>query len=479
MSDSMLRISAFRGIDQSRGDYSADASTSPDALNFICRDAALMTAPGMTALSPAPPSGCVRLFQGFFRNADGEDVSRLLASGNGAVYALSDETWLCLGSGFSSDDWCAVNYRHEADDWLILANGKDRMQYWDGRSDSLSPLVATIGQSEVLFSRLTLIYERLWGAVTSDAPDRIYWSESFAPDNWELNAGQSETGGGFADVATFDGSRIRAVIAAFDDVLIFKDKSIHRLNGTYPGDFSLTQVYGSEGTLAARTIVHTATRLYFLGSDGLCVYDGMSASSLAHKGDRRMKNVFERVNYGAVSQACAALFDDVIYLAVPLDGATGNSHVIEYSLADGMWALLDCAGIRDWLVRRDGQTETLLCLTENGLFAFGAGSDFGGQPINARWVSPILTLETRSTRKRTGRIYLSVFAPKPASMKLTMQSESGRAEKVIPLSQGLNIVRKRLRVRGRFIRFSIESADGAPFSLPSGLEIELEEDTDQ
>lgn len=472
MAYSTYRIAAFQGMDQSRGAYGAPG-TSPDALNMICRRGALTTARSMAACAPHPPAGCSRLFQGFFRDAGGTDRTTLAAAGNGSVYALVNGAWTCLGSGFQSDDWCAVSYRHGADDWLILVNGRDNMQYWDGQAAALAPIEATMGGESVRFERLTLIYERLWGAVRADEPDRVYWSETFAPDNWELNPSQPDAGGGFMDVATFDGSRIRAVVAAFDDVLIFKDRSMHRLNGTYPGDFSLTQVYGSEGTLAPRTIVHTASRLYFLGGDGLCVYDGMTVASLTHAGDERMKDVFARVNRQAAATACAALWQDVIYLALPLDGAAQNTHVVRYSLADGSWALLEAPGVRDWLVRREGQRETLLCLTGSGLFRFCAGE--GALP-GARWITPVLPAGARG-RRRLGRVIFPIEAEAAGTLTLSALSESGRADRTVSFGAGSSLVRRRLPLRGRSLRLLITAGNTAVFSLPDGIDLEIEEES--
>ncbi|MBQ8954911.1 MAG: hypothetical protein IJ048_12440, partial [Clostridia bacterium] len=124
MAFSTYKIEAFQGMDQSRGANGAPG-TSPDALNFICEKGALKTVRAMAAALPHPPAGCARLFQGFFRDAAGADSTALLASGNGCVYALVEGSWRSLGEGFQSDDWCAVNYRHGADDWLILVNGRD------------------------------------------------------------------------------------------------------------------------------------------------------------------------------------------------------------------------------------------------------------------------------------------------------------------------------------------------------------------
>ena len=471
MAYSTYRIAALRGVDQSHGFY-GERGTSPDALNMICRGGAMTTARAPAMLKPKPPEDCERLFQGFFRSENGADSTYILAAGGGRVYALKNGAWQCLGEGFQSDDWCAVNYRHEDDDWLILVNGRDKMRYWDGQSDSLMPVDVTIGGEDVLFERLTLIYERLWGAVTATEPDRVYWSEEFAPDDWELNTDIPDTGGGFMDVATFDGSRIRAIVAAFDEVLIFKDRSMHRLNGTYPGDFSLTQVYGSEGTLAARTIVHTASRLFFLGSDGLCVYDGMTAASIAHLGDRRMEGVFARVNQRAIAKACAALWRDVIYLALPLDGATENTHVVRYSISDGTWALLGISGVRDWLVRREGQKEELLYLSKQGLFRVDEGK--GALP-GAHWTTPALPASTLS-RRRLGRVAFSIEAQAAGSVILTAASDQGRVSRTVTFPAGHSMIRQRLRLRGRWLRLVIEAGSDAIFTLPDGLEMQIEEE---
>ena len=473
MSNTLLRVRAFRGLDQSRGDWNGDPATAAQCVNFICRGGVLERAAGMTAFSPQPPAGCVRLFQAFFRT-DGADDSRLVAAGNGCLYALINGAWTALGTGFASDDWCAVNYRRGGDDLLILANGGASLQTWDGQSASLTPITPTVDGQPAAFERLTLIYERLWGAVCTAQPDRIYWSESFAPDNWALNPDIPDSGGGYADVATFDGARIRAVTAAFDDVLIVKDRSLHRLSGTYPGDFALTQVYGSEGTLAPRTLAQTADRLYFLGRDGLCVYDGMTVSSLVQRGDERARGVFERLNPDAINQACAVLAGDVMYIALPLDGAASNSHVLRYSLADDSWALLSLSGVRDFLICRDGQKEELLCLTGEGLFRLGTGDGFGAENVTGEWLSPMLLGDRRVERKRTNRLRVTVEAEKAGAITLFTQSEQNRAECTISLPAGISVLKPRLRVCGRRVRFGLKTS--APVRLPEGLALEIEVD---
>ncbi len=507
LTDSILSITEFTGIDQSRGNHNSNYGSSPDAVNWISRYGKLYTAPGVTQHGSAAPesaheSSNGRLFQAYYRDASGNDSYRILMALHGRFY-VSDttcQTWTPIAADFTSNDWHAVNYRDEENEWIILANGVDQARYWDGTSTAALPLNAVQGATSVdngdgtatttpgeqlTFSQLTLLYERLWGAVTAQYPDRIYWSDTFDPENWEFDTtGDGTNGGGFLDVATFDGTRIRAVVAAFDDVLIFKDKSLHRLNGTYPGEFALTQVYGSEGTIAPRTIVHNGKLLYFLSSDGLCAYDGTSVTNLSTSGDRRLKDVWPRIAPSSLHLCCAVLKDNIIHLAVPLDGSATNTHVIEYDTVSGVYSLIALAGVDDWLLLREGQKETLLFLNADKVYRYGSGYTFYGSDINCSWISPEITLGNLASRKQTGRVYIKVSAvvrdvnAATTSLKLSMISGSKTRSKVIALTPGVNELRKRVKIRGRSFRFKIENQGGDPLEIYNGLTILLEEDFD-
>lgn len=474
-----LRISGFKGLDTQKGEFHEDAAVSPDAENFICEDGALRTAGGTREYAPRLPVKGARLYQAFFRNtADGADRRVLMASGEGGLYALAEGEWQQIGSGFSRDEWEAVNYRSGDQELILMTNGADGLVTWDGASGKTGRMEPAQGGEAIRFEHLTLLYERLWGAVHADAPDRIYWSESFAPEDWEVNYDTPDAGGGFIDVATFDGSRIRAIEAAFDDVLIFKDKSMHRLNGTYPGEFSLTQVYGSEGTLAAKTIVHTANRLYFLGGDGLCVYNGMSVETLAQAGDRKLTGIWKRMNREAMTGACAAIFGDVMYLALPLDGAEENSHVIEYRLHDRSCSMVTLAGVKDFLVIREENEERLICLIGDAVYEYGEGGTLAGERIDARWESPELVPGTLGAKRTVGRLSMVVEAEAGGGIRLGLTSGGKERVKEIKLAAGVSLIRQRLRIRGRTFKFWIENVNGCRLHLPDGLEILMEEDGD-
>ena len=340
------------------------------------------------------------------------------------------------------------------------------------------------GGDVLVFSQIALLKERLWGAVSPLYPDRIYWSNAFDPNDWELDwEDSSNVGGGFIDIATFDGTRIRAIISAFDEVLVFKDKSIHRITGSSPGEFSVASVYSSEGTLAPRSIVYTGDKVYFLTVDGLCVYNGVTAAPMSALGDRKLRDIWKRINESTISTACAVLKDNIIYLAVPLDGSVINTHVIEYNLYDGTYSIIALPGVDDWLLMREGQKETLLYLDGDQVCQYDRGYTFRQNSIDAYWISPEISGGSLSSRKTTGRVYMRVEAHsidygESPQIKITMISGNKIREKVIKLKDGVNDIRKRVKVRGRTFRFKIENIDGNPLTIHKGVEIVLEEDYD-
>ena len=326
MAERKLTVDAFTGVDQSRGLHNGDYGSSPDAVNWRTHNGVLSTVGGVSKYGVKIPASVYqstngRLFQGFFRTAQGVDYTKIIMALHGRLYVADPGAaeWTAIAGTLANNNFHAVNYRDETNDWIIFTNGVDKAMYWDGVSQGAIPMDIIQGATDqsageqLYFEQITMLNERLWGGVASAYPDRIYWSNTFDPDDWEFNFIDSEyEGGGYLDVATFDGSRIRAIVAAMDDILIFKDKSMHRLNGSYPGEFSLTQVFGTEGTLAARTIVNDGKALYFLASDGLVRYSGMTATPLSAVGDEKLKDIWKRINKSTIETACAAMVDNII-----------------------------------------------------------------------------------------------------------------------------------------------------------------------
>ena len=173
----------------------------------------------------------------------------------------------------------------------------------------------------------------------------------------------------------------------------------------------------------------------------------------------------------------------IIYLAIPLDGKVYNTHVIEYDVRTGIYNVIEYPGVDDWLVLKEGQQETLLFLNERQLYRYDSGYTFDGEEIKSCWTSPYISLGTLSSKKTTGRVYMSLTAnsldiTKEPEIKVSMMSGGKTREKTIKLKNGLNELRKQIKVRGRMFRFRIENVDGNPLTIHRGIEIRVEEDFD-
>ena len=64
------------------------------------------------------------------------------------------------------------------------------------------------------------------------------------------------------------------------------------------------------------------------------------------------------------------------------------------------------------------------------------------------------------------------------AIRITLFSDVKERTKLIPLKNGVNRIRKRVKIRGRVFRFCIENINGDPMSINKGMEIRIEEDYD-
>lgn len=492
-------VTDFTGINQSKGVYTADYASSPDAVNFICRNGMLRTAGGTVQLGSKIPHPTEpelveikpRLFQAFFRAVDGTGYSKLLASFDSQIYAYDETNSIWVPIGYTTSDGVDfVSYRHGLNEWAIFSDDSGDLHYWDGSGTGIQPITVTQGTDAeghtiyVKCRQISLMHERIWGAVLQDSPDRVYWSASFEPDNWEINTSKPDEGGGFVDIATFDGSKVRAIIPAFDGTLVFKDRTIHKITGTYPGEFAVAQVYGSEGTLAPRSVVVTESDVYFLTSIGFCKYDGVSVTSLWTHGDRKLRDIWKSVNHAAIENVCAAYCNGIIYMALPLDSESyQNSHMIEYDVAEGTYSIVELPGVDDIMVKHNGQQKTVYVIIWDKVYQYDSGAVFPGGAIYAVWTSPEISLGSMASKKSTGRVYVTVEGTSLSvdtdpTVKLSLISGDKVRSKVIALKSGPTVIRTRIKVRGRSFRFRIENQNGNPLTIHRGMEIAVEETYD-
>ena len=480
----IMDIKMFKGIDQSEGDVNRDIRTSPDMSNFIIVRGQMQTAPGATAWAdalPVTPESTATIMEAAFHGEDGATEYRIIAGAGGKLFRLNEDgSWTLLGEGYASDRWDMVNYRKNAEEWHIVTNGVDPVMYGTKGGGRYQPIEGVPAAGRYI----TLSDERLWLGGVDSEPTRVYWSWDNNPNNWTVDMEHPEQGGGFIDVRTYDGTRVIGLKALLNDIVIFKERSLHRMVGSYPGEFELVEVYGNTGPISEDTIVSTGGSVYFLCGEGLCVYNGMTVESVAlSKGDTRLQGIAERINRAAAHMAASVIYRGTMYIALPLDGSTVNNAVIVFDMTEGIYTLIEDYRVDSWLIHHEGERDTLLFIRGNRLMKM-EGDTNAGAPIDAHWLSPWFDADTKSARKTSGRVYMAIEARSLTEgvnpcIRLTMESEKKKREKIIEIKKrGLNVIRPRVKLRGRVLRMGIETVDGARLTIRQGIQIRVESDED-
>lgn len=479
----ILDIDSFLGIDQSADAAHKDIRTSPDMSNFIIERGKMISAPGARRWAPDLPAGsdgAATILEAAYHLPDGTTEFRIIAGAGGSLYRLKDGAWVQVGSGYTSNAWDAVNYRKDTEEWHIITNGSDPVQYSAADDESYQALEGV----PVRAKYITLSDERLWIGGIPDEQEGVYWSWDNDPNNWAVDLDHPEQGGGFLHIRSHDGTKIVGVKTLLNDVVIFKDRSLHRIVGSYPGEYELVEVYGSTGPISENTIVASGANVYFLCAEGLCVYNGMTVQTLAlSSGDNRLVGLAERINRAAAQMACSTIMKGIMYIALPLDGSQMNNAVIIFDMTTGIYTLIENYRVDSWLVHHADGGEQLLFARGNAMMIM-EGDTNDGSPINGRWLSPWFDTGTKSAKKTSGRIYMSIEARslligEEPKIMLTMESEKKKREKIITIKKaGMNVIRPRVKIRGRMLRMGIETVDGARITIHRGIQMKVESDED-
>lgn len=479
--DMIMDIGTFRGLDQSQGGTHQDVRTSPDMANFIIEKGRMKSAPGAKQWGPALPEtgGETMIMEAAYHRNDGSTEFRLIAASGGKLYRLENDQWILSGSGYGSDRWDGLNYRKNNEEWHIITNGTDAAQYASRDDGNYRTLEGVPAKGKYI----ALSDERLWLGGVNDDQEVVYWSWDNDPNNWEVDLEHPEQGGGFIYIRTHDGTKVIAVKALLNDVVVFKDRSLHRITGSYPGEYELVNVYGSGGPISENTIVSSGASVFFLCAEGLCVYNGMTVQTLAlSNGDNRLTALADRINRAAAEKACSVIHEGVMYVALPTDGSETNNAVIVWDMTENIYTLLTEYRVDSWLVYHDNGKEELLFTRGDRVMTMSGGTN-DGAPINAHWISPWFDAGSKSARKTSGRVYMTVEAESlteaPAQIMLTMESEKKKRSKIIEIKKsGINVIRPRVKLRGRLLRMGIETVNGSGLTIYQGVQIKIENDED-
>lgn len=157
---------------------------------------------------------------------------------------------------------------------------------------------------------------------------RIYWSDTGDP--------QFIDPAYFAEVRTNDGDRITGLKTYNNALLIFKQRSFHRLFGTSPTDISIQQISDQYGCLSNKAVAVYNQQCLFLDRKGVARFDGANLAIVSTK----VEPVFQRMNIPAAIENALAIhlkINNQVWFCIPVDGATMNNLAVIYDYFADSW----------------------------------------------------------------------------------------------------------------------------------------------
>jgi hypothetical protein len=238
-----------------------------------------------------------------------------------------------------------------------------------------------------------------FGGATSVLQGRELYYQSF-----KMNQGSADR---LVGIAKFNDHTLVAAKARS----IYVVSNITGTNDELAQNATLDQVTDAYGCLAPRTFVQVGRDLWFLGHRrGVCSITQTTTNALQGVDvpvSRDIQPIIDRINWEHAANAVAAVHDNRVCFAVPLDGATDNNAVLVFSTLTGRWAGYDLSNatlVRDFVKFTYGGTVRLGFLSRSGFICLyeDGYSDHTGDEDGALTYSPIQTVVR--TRGYGGRV---------------------------------------------------------------------------
>ena len=268
----------------------------------------------------------------------------------------ADWTQIGCGLSFSAHLYAAVPGRVQGSRCLGFVaveddTGRGPFAVYDIQND----LALTTQVTAVTNPRCAIFFQQRYWLGTGD---NLYWSE-------------------IADTAAFSesnvlgaepglGGEITALLTTRDStprIVVFKDEAILLLDPRWGSSSALIPAAGDAldfistnlqtltvgvGCIATKSVAwvpgNQKADVLFLSQDGIRALSRAEQDAQAGAGfpeSYGIKSWVDRINFDAAHKASAGVFDNAYHLAVPLDGATDNTHILRRETAGGAWSLID------------------------------------------------------------------------------------------------------------------------------------------
>jgi hypothetical protein len=168
---------------------------------------------------------------------------------------------------------------------------------------------------------LSLYNNQMFMSGFSNMLSTVYWSDIGEPEGVQPEF--------FTEFRTNDGDRVTGHIPYQGSLVVFKERSFHRLTGDNPDNFTQVEISDQYGCLSHRAAVVYEDILLFLDSKGMVRHDGANTQVMSNK----IEPLFTGMNLAvARDNAWAIHFRkyNEVWFGIPAFGASFLNTIISY-----------------------------------------------------------------------------------------------------------------------------------------------------
>lgn len=484
-----FRIPTPKGVYQAQGDTNVDTDYAYRAENIRTERGLLAASYGTSRAFPAisgesAPAAPIETLTRFYRRSRPDDPDVFVAASGGAIYTYTMGTagWIKRAEGFASNRWSDVTYEAKEDgetvDILILSNAKDGMIAIYGSDLRVERKTLSIGEEyeEVRFAKLERYAERIWGTGAPGYPDSIFYSKPYDPFDWTQHMESPELGGGEIQQPTWDGDSFVSLQNFGGYLLAVKESTLFEIRGTDPSSFTISEAYGTDGPIEARSIATDRMNMLFLAQNGIGLYDGASLQLLSRYA------LYETMRMRAQDKmqlATACVCDHVYYLALSVrekasDVLSENNTVIEYDTERGTFMVRTGLRVKDFFALdgvvyyTDAQSpyEVMRYSDENA-------QGYNGQPMHSLWETTWLDLG-KAYRKRDFVLrFTAETMTEGVPLEISIVTDRREKTRTVMLQRGRRDYRVKIQISGVRVRLRLSSyRRNAAWSIHGGIQVE-------
>jgi hypothetical protein len=225
------------------------------------------------------------------------------------------------------------------DQLYIMEEGNSQILKWSG--GTLAEVTGSEGLDPAAGRDAVFWLSRLWVAGGGEEENGyIYFSQIGEPNRINKSAGY---------LVNPSDETMRMVPFMQNGLLIFQRDSIWILDIDQPnfGDltFDATSIFPINtdiGTVAPDSVVQAGHDFFFLSRHGvhrLAKTERDRPLGVTIPISDKIKGTIDRINWTYAYDCVGTVWDNLYMLAVPLDGATTNSHILVYDMVEDAWSI--------------------------------------------------------------------------------------------------------------------------------------------